>query len=86
MTEPTPTSGEDQPVGTGEVIRLNKIINALMDRAERNTSAQVSDFGMFQTTIMLEEQVRRRSWKRHCVRTRRSIATCASPRRSSGGW
>jgi diguanylate cyclase (GGDEF)-like protein/PAS domain S-box-containing protein len=61
MTEPTPTSAEDQPVGAGEVVRLNKIIKALMDRAERNTSAQVSDFGMFQTTIMLEEQVRRRT-------------------------
>lgn len=32
-----------------------------MDRAERNTSAQGSDFSMFQTTIMLEDQVRRRT-------------------------
>lgn len=61
MAEPTPTSGEDQSVGAGEVARLNKIIKVLMDRAERDTSAQVSDFGMFQTTIMLEEQVRRRT-------------------------
>jgi diguanylate cyclase (GGDEF)-like protein/PAS domain S-box-containing protein len=40
---------------------LNKIIQALMDRAERNTSAQGSDFSMFQTTIMLEDRVRRRT-------------------------
>jgi len=32
-----------------------------MDRAERNTGAQGSDFSIFQTTIMLEEQVRRRT-------------------------
>ena len=44
-----------------EVARLNKIINALMDRAERNASDQVSEFGLFQSTIMLEERVRRRT-------------------------
>ncbi|MCC6498442.1 MAG: GGDEF domain-containing protein [Propionibacteriaceae bacterium] len=32
-----------------------------MDRAERNTSAQGSDFSIFQTTVMLEEQVRLRT-------------------------
>jgi diguanylate cyclase (GGDEF)-like protein/PAS domain S-box-containing protein len=32
-----------------------------MDRAERNASAQGSDFSMFQTTVMLEERVRRRT-------------------------
>lgn len=61
MTEPAPPSVQDQPDGPAEVVRLNKIIQALMDRAERNTSAQVSDFGVFQTTIMLAEQVRRRT-------------------------
>lgn len=45
----------------GEVARLNKIIRALMDRAERSTNAQGSDFGLFQTAVMLEEQVRRRT-------------------------
>jgi diguanylate cyclase (GGDEF)-like protein/PAS domain S-box-containing protein len=44
-----------------EIRRLNKVVKALMDRAERSTSRQESDFGMFQTTIMLEEQVRRRT-------------------------
>jgi diguanylate cyclase (GGDEF)-like protein/PAS domain S-box-containing protein len=61
MTETAPASAQDQPDGPAEVVRLNKIIQALMDRAERNTSAQVSDFGMFQATIMLEERVRRRT-------------------------
>jgi diguanylate cyclase (GGDEF)-like protein/PAS domain S-box-containing protein len=44
-----------------EIFRLRKINNALMDRAERSTKVQGSDFGMFQTTIMLEDQVRRRT-------------------------
>jgi len=44
-----------------EIVRLNKIIQALMNRAERNTSGQDSDFNLFQTTIVLEEKVRRRT-------------------------
>jgi diguanylate cyclase (GGDEF)-like protein/PAS domain S-box-containing protein len=40
-----------------EILRLNKIIRALMDRAERSTGAQGSDFSRFQTAVMLEEQV-----------------------------
>ncbi|AGU53703.1 putative signal transduction histidine kinase [Variovorax paradoxus B4] len=40
-----------------EIARLHKIIQALMDRAERSANAQGSDFNLFQTTIMLEEQV-----------------------------
>ncbi|MRR55599.1 MAG: diguanylate cyclase [Deltaproteobacteria bacterium] len=44
-----------------EITRLNKIIQALMNRAERNTSIQGSDFNMFQTAITLEDQVRRRT-------------------------
>jgi diguanylate cyclase (GGDEF)-like protein/PAS domain S-box-containing protein len=61
MTETAPPSAQDEPDLPAEVVRLNKIIQALMDRAERNTSSQVSDFGMFQATIMLEERVRRRT-------------------------
>jgi diguanylate cyclase (GGDEF)-like protein/PAS domain S-box-containing protein len=45
----------------GEIARLNKIVEALMDRAERSTHAQGSDFSLFQTTVMLEEQVRSRT-------------------------
>jgi diguanylate cyclase (GGDEF)-like protein/PAS domain S-box-containing protein len=47
----------------GEIVRLNKIIRALMDRAERSASVQSSDFGLFQTAVMLEEQVRSRTAK-----------------------
>jgi diguanylate cyclase (GGDEF)-like protein/PAS domain S-box-containing protein len=42
-------------------VRLNKVITALMDRSERNTSAQNSEFGVFQASIMLEERVRQRT-------------------------
>jgi diguanylate cyclase (GGDEF)-like protein/PAS domain S-box-containing protein len=61
MTEQTPRSGEEQQVMAAEVARLNKIITALMDRAERDAGDQVSEFGMFQATIILEERVRRRT-------------------------
>ena len=58
MSEPAecrePTA---EQVAEREIVRLNKIIRALMDRAERSANAQGSDFDLFQTTIMLEEQV-----------------------------
>lgn len=44
-----------------EIARLNKVVKVLMDRAERSTSTHGSDFSMFQTGIMLEEQVCRRT-------------------------
>lgn len=44
-----------------EIRRLNKIIQSLMNRAERNSSIQGSDFNLFQTAITLEDQVRRRT-------------------------
>ena len=44
-----------------EVDRLNRIIAALMDRAERATSVQGSDFALFQTAVMLEDRVRSRT-------------------------
>ena len=61
MAEPSSCLAPDQPDWRAEVTRLNKIIRVLMDRAERSTSAQSSDFGLFQTTIILEAQVRRRT-------------------------
>jgi diguanylate cyclase (GGDEF)-like protein/PAS domain S-box-containing protein len=61
MPDPGSPAGPDEQALTGEIVRLNKIIRALMDRAERSTSVQGSDFGLFQTAIMLEEQVRRRT-------------------------
>ncbi len=44
-----------------EVARLKKVVQALMNRVERGTSAQGSSFNLFQTTVVLEEQVRSRT-------------------------
>lgn len=44
-----------------EIRRLNKIIQALMNRAERSAGIQDSSFNLFQTAVTLEEQVRRRT-------------------------
>jgi sugar diacid utilization regulator len=41
-----------------EIVRLNKVVDALMDRSEASMNVQGSDFGLFQTTIMLQDQVR----------------------------
>lgn len=56
-----PGAGPDEQALHTEIIRLNKIIRALMDRAECSASVQGSDFSLFQTAIMLEEQVSRRT-------------------------
>jgi two-component system NtrC family sensor kinase len=44
-----------------EVTRLNKMITALMNRAERDMSTKGSDFGIFHTAVTLEKQVRERT-------------------------
>lgn len=44
-----------------EVVRLNKIIHSLMNRAERNASIQGSEFNLFQAAVMLENKVRSRT-------------------------
>lgn len=56
-----PDPDPDMPAMKAEIFRLNKMVRALMDRAERSTSVQASDFSLFQTAIMLEEQVRKRT-------------------------
>ncbi len=56
-----PKSGADTQALLAEIARLNKINQALMDRAENNTSMQISDFNLFQDTITLEDQVHRRT-------------------------
>lgn len=53
--------GENEHILKGEIARLNKIIKALMNRAEHSASIQGSDFNLFQTAITLEAQVRRRT-------------------------
>ena len=54
-------TGPDEQASATEILRLNKIIRSLVDRAERSASAQGSDFSLFQSTIMLEEQVLNRT-------------------------
>jgi diguanylate cyclase (GGDEF)-like protein len=44
-----------------EIVRLNKVVNALVNRAERGASVESSNFGLFQTTLVLEDQVRRKT-------------------------
>jgi len=44
-----------------EVVRLQKMVRALMNRAERDMSTRRSDFGWFQSTILLEDEVRART-------------------------
>jgi len=62
-SESAMASGEptDQSEWLVEQARLNTIIQVLMDRAERTSNAQDSDFSMFQSTIILEDQVRART-------------------------
>lgn len=63
MLDPSLTAGPItvEVVLKREITRLNKIITALMDRAERSTSVEACDFSLFQTAIILEEQVRSRT-------------------------
>jgi diguanylate cyclase (GGDEF)-like protein len=58
---PEKDSCENEQTMQLEIVRLNKIIQALMNRAERNANMQGSDFNLFQTAITLEDQVRRRT-------------------------
>ena len=44
-----------------EITRLNKMVTALMNRAERDMSAKGSDFSIFHTAVTLEKQVRERT-------------------------
>lgn len=62
MPDSAATAATPQEVALrSEIVRLNKVVNALMNRAERSTSAQRSDFGIFQTAVLLEAQVRDRT-------------------------
>ena len=66
-----PRKNKTDPLATGslpqeaalqrEIVRLNKIVTALMNRAERDMSAKASDFSAFQSGVALENQVRERT-------------------------
>ena len=58
---PAPTGSTEVEALKRENARLNKIINALMDRAELGDGIRTSDFSMFQMAIMLEDQVNTRT-------------------------
>jgi diguanylate cyclase (GGDEF)-like protein/PAS domain S-box-containing protein len=61
MTDRTLGFRPCEPECVAEIARLNKIITVLMDRAERSASAQETEFGLFQTAVTLEQQVRKRT-------------------------
>lgn len=63
MTDPaTPlATPQDTTHLASENARLQKVVKALMDRAERDMSSRTNDFGLFQTAILLEDQVRART-------------------------
>jgi two-component system NtrC family sensor kinase len=44
-----------------EIVRLNKVVKSLMNRAEREAGTKQSNFGLFQDAVMLEKQVQRRT-------------------------
>jgi|CXWL01.1.fsa_nt_gi PAS domain S-box-containing protein len=44
-----------------EIVRLNKIVKALMDRSERSARGQGSEYGLFQTAVTLQQEVRART-------------------------
>jgi len=44
-----------------EIARLNKVVQALINRAESSANIDTSDFNLFQSTITLEDLVRRRT-------------------------
>lgn len=61
MTEPLFLSTGDEPTLQAEILRQNKVIQALMNRSERSTNSHSSAFHLFQTTILLQEQVQHRT-------------------------
>lgn len=44
-----------------EIARLNKVVDALIEQAEQQADGPRSDYGVFQSTVLLEDQVRLRT-------------------------
>ena len=60
-SDKSPDDRSSEDALRAEIARLNKVVTALMNRAERGMGAQGSDFGLFQTAVMLEDQVHERT-------------------------
>jgi diguanylate cyclase (GGDEF)-like protein/PAS domain S-box-containing protein len=60
MHKQSPNQETEQTL-QNEIARLNKVVNALMDRAERCTNTYSSHFNQFQATVMLENLVQQRT-------------------------
>ncbi|MDO9269811.1 MAG: PAS domain S-box protein [Methylobacter sp.] len=54
-------TGMNEQVLHAEIARLNKVVQALINRAESSANIDTSDFNLFQTAITLEDLVRRRT-------------------------
>ena len=63
-----------------ELVRLGKINRALMARVEREMDSQGSDFSLFQTAVVLEDQVRERTCKLESALTENEKITRALAR------
>ena len=61
MPEAGPLPSAEEVRLRAENARLGKMVQALMNRAERSTSVQGSEFSLFQTAVMLEDQIRART-------------------------
>lgn len=65
MTDPPPSLNTHTTSAPGEmaeeIARRDKIINVLMDRVEQGLGQQSSDYSFFQTSILLDTQVRERT-------------------------
>ncbi len=54
-------AGMNEQALHAEIARLNKVVQALINRAESSANIDTSDFNLFQTAITLEDLVRRRT-------------------------
>lgn len=55
------TASSDEAALRAEIVRLNKVVKSLINRAEREAGTKQSNFGLFQDAVMLEKQVQRRT-------------------------
>lgn len=59
--QPSMQNRDTEAALRAEIARLNKVVTALMDRAERSTNIYSSYFNQFQTTVMLESLIQQRT-------------------------